>query len=155
MQRIEKDSSDLIKGIQAPEGWEVTVDIDAKNVQELQHFDGLKKKVGLYLPFITKRLEVFKARAERNSHIIIPSSHIFVDADGSFEVILLVNKEDFLSPDMIGLRLDASGYLQNIGDMNIRLKFAIAEEYNKFNLSKRPFKLRYSYGNPSSFRKAS
>ena len=155
MQLTEQNSSDLTKGIHAPEGWDMIVDVNPNNAQELRQFENLKKKVAVYLPFITKRLEVFKARAERIAHIIIPSSYVYVDADGSFEVILLVNKEDFLSPDMIGLRLDAAGYLQSIGDMNMRFKFTVSEEYNKFNLSKRPFKLRYAYGNPSSFRKAS
>jgi len=155
MQRPGKNSDEIIKGIQVPEGWEVTVEVDPNDALELQQFETLKKKIGLYLPFVTKRLEIFKTRTLRNCHITIQSTFIYVDADGSFEVVLNVNKEDFHSPGMIGLRLDAKDYLQDISDMNMRLKFAISEEYNKFSLSRRSFKLKYSYGSPSFFRKAS
>jgi hypothetical protein len=155
MQLPGKNSDDITKGIQVPEGWEVSVEINPNNASELQQFESLKKKIALYLPFVTKRVEIFKARALRNYHIAIQSTFIYVDADGSFEVVLNVNKDEFHAPDMVGLRIDAKEYLQDIPDMNMRLKFAISEEQNRFSLARRPYKLRYSYGTPSFFRKAS
>ncbi len=145
----------LIAGIQPPEGWHVTVDIDPKNSAEMKELDNVKKKVGLYLPFIAKRLEIFKYRAHRNYYILIPESIIYIDKDGAFEVVFLVHKEDFRSPSMMGLKTDAADYLQDLGEAEVRFKFAVVEDYNKFTLSKRRFMLRYSYKDLPSIKKAS
>ncbi len=155
MQRSGFNSDEIIKGMEVPEGWELEVHVDTSKPQEVKQFENLKRKIGLYLPSVTSRLEIFKSRALRNSHIAIQSTFIYVDADGTFEVVMHINKSDFHSPDMVGLRLDAKEYLYNLADMNMRLKFAITEEQNRFSMSRRSFMMRYSFGTPSFFRKAS
>ena len=145
----------LIAGIQPPEGWELAIDIDPGNATQVKELELLKKKVGLYLPFIAKRLEIFKYRAHRNYYILIPESIIYIDRDGTFEVLFLVHKNDFRSPSMMGLKTDAADFLQELGEAEVRFRFAVAEDYNKFSLSRRHFMLRYSLKDLPSIRKAS
>ncbi len=145
---VNKTPNNIVGDIHPPKGWEIVDDLDDAVVDEPHEVEMLKKSISSHLPYIAHNVELFIDRADKQYNITIPEAFISIDIDATFHIELLINQEDYHSPEFLASKIQAKEMLTTIGDVSMRYTFSVAEEYLKSRYLQNTFRLKYSYKPP-------
>ena len=135
---------EIISEITPPHGW-ITVDElqHVKPVSEQQEFEQFKKSVNLTLPYVAGNVEELIHELLYNIDMIISDTYLTIDSDKAYHALLLVSREDFLSPKIQAARILANRYLTSTASIGMRYTFSVDEEHYRAHVADNTYKLKY------------
>ncbi len=150
MIQIEKEFNyKLLSEIATPRGWEVKENTTGPdNINEQPYDELLKREIGLQFPVIVNTIEEFITDTTHRFDISISTACISINAEATFLITLLVNKEDYFSPALFAVKIIADEHLTTFGNVSMRYKFMMEDEYFKVHPTLRNDKFRCSFRNP-------
>ena len=150
---VNKASNKIINGIEPPNGWELACEL-GNVISDLQITDAQKRMIGFHLPYVAHKVESFIDQADHRYHLTVSESHISIDTDATFHIVLLIKQEDYHTPEFLAAKIMASESLSTIEAISMRYTFTVAKEYFKVKYTENTYKLKYVYKVPYLFTQA-
>jgi len=125
-QRIRREWRVDENNIVPPMGWigpQSQIADDHANEREIY-----RQSVAYNLPRIAKRAERLIEALRENLDIFVPISYLRIDNSTTFHVLLLVELQDFLSPNIHAARLLSDKYKYEEDSFYIRFIFSVKSE---------------------------
>lgn len=113
----------------SPAGW-VTTTLKNKNLktEPVQPPAPDEAFISHNLPLAAARAEQLIDALDRELTIPVPVSYMRIETGSLFHILLLISREDFLSPKIQAARLLADKYAKTDGNYDIRFSFAVESE---------------------------
>lgn len=122
----------------SPIGW-VTTTLKNKNLNKAESAPQEDEAfINHNLPLAATRAEQLIDALDEELTIPVPVSYMRIETGSLFHILLLISREDFLSPKIQAARLLADKYAKTDGNYDIRFSFAVESEnlintHSKFN----------------------
>ena len=111
----------------SPTGW-VTTTLKNKNLKAESAPAEDEKFINHNLPLAAARAEQLIDALNEELAIPVPVSYMRIETGSLFHILLLISREDFLSPKIQAGRLLADKYAKTDGNYDIRFSFAVDSE---------------------------
>jgi len=120
-------SRELDNQMSSPSGW-VTTTLKNKNLKTEAAPEEDQKFIDHNLPLAAARAEQLIDALGEELSIPVPVSYMRIETGSLFHILLLISREDFLSPKIQAARLLADKYAKTDGNYDIRFSFAVESE---------------------------